>query len=239
MVIRSRLLALVAGTCVALVACTSGEDGGLVTMEDLLDFEEPLPADAVGVDLEESAPSDEVAFCDAAGSAPSRWITDAVFPTQFWHDSFAGVEDAPADIAPSIDRLVEFAERRVRWHLTGEGPRPDLDEDLAADIIALADAAVGSCPDLPPVVGLPSVSDAPLGWTDLTEDEVAAQCGDIAGRLASSIDEYVHTVGRQPRHQIEIEAVLPYTTSDFHGVSRDEAGLAIIIPVSGGACDLG
>ncbi len=237
--IPPRLLAPLAGLGLVIGACTGGGDGPRVTIEELRDFEQPLPEDATGVDLAEFAPDAEVAFCDAAAAAPSRWIIDALIPVQFWHDTFDAVGDAPAEIQPSIDRLVAFAEARQRWSLGGGGARPELDETLDADMVALAESAVTTCRDLPLVVGPPGISDAPAWWSDLSGDEVAAQCRDIADRQASAVEQYVDEVGRQPRHQIEVEAVLPYTASDFHGVTLDENGLGVVIPVPGSACDLG
>ncbi len=234
-----RLLAAMVVVGLTVAACTGGGDDRRVTIEELRDFEQPLPADATGVDLAEFAPADPIAFCDAVASTPSRWIGDALFPVQLWHDTFDAIDDAPEEIRPSIDRLVAFAEARQRWSLSGDGERPELDEELNADVVALAETALATCSDLPPVVGPPGTSDPPIAWSDLTVDEVATRCGDSADRLASAVSEYVSTVGRQPRHQIEIEAVLPYTSSDFHGVELDDADRPVIAPVPGGACDLG
>lgn len=236
---RARLWQTLAGLCLVVAACTGGDEGRRVTREELLDFEEPLPADAVGVDLGDVAPDDEIAFCDAAASTSNRWITDALYPLQFWHDTYRAVDDAPGEIEPAIERLVAFTEARLRWSLTGDGERPDLDETLTADVVALAETAVSTCPHLPLVVGLPGVSDTPIGWRDLTDDEVSASCRDTEQRVATAIDEYVATVGRQPRHQIEMEPALPlFASSDFHGVELVD-GVAVVVPVPGGACDLG
>ena len=78
----------------------------------------------------------------------------------------------------------------------------------------------------------------PIGWRDLDDDEVAASCASIRSRLEREIDEFRASFGREPRHQIEMETMLPFfVASDFHGVGPDADGNAVAVAVPGGACD--
>ncbi len=232
------VVALVCG--IVLAGCTgNGESQGQrVDLEDLLAFETPLPDDVVGVDLGDVVPTPET-FCEAAATVSNRWIDDALFPMQHWRDTYASIPDAPAVAQPSIARLMTFVERRLRWSLTGEGDRPIVDDELRAEVATLAQAGIESCPDLPPVVGLPGTSDKPSGWDDLTEEQVVEHCAGIARGVEEGIAEFVEVHGRQPRHQIEMEPMLElFVSSDWHGVTLDADGQAIVVPVPGGGCDL-
>ncbi len=230
---------------IALVGgCTGGgdgepqEQGQRVDLEDLLAFETPLPDDVVGVDMGDLALG-PMTFCEAMGTLPTRWVTGALFPMQGWRDAFAQVSDAPPRAQPAIDRLVSFVERRLRWSLTADGDRPVLDDELNADIVTLAEAAIEACPGLPLVAGLPGVSNKPSGWNDMTEDEVVEHCAGIARGVEEGIQEFVELVGRQPRHQIEMEARLMYfVASDWHGIAVDSDGQAVVVPIPDGGCDL-
>lgn len=157
-------------------------------------------------------------FCTAVAIMPLRWTTDALLP---------------------IEHILDFTRSRLRWSLTGEGERPVWDAEFRAAGSALIDAAIASCPDLPPVIGLPGISDRPSGWDGLDESEVHAHCERIAQRVVAGIDEFEADIGRTPRHQMEMELLLPsFVSSDFHGLALDEDAETIVVAVADGACDL-
>ena len=222
-------------------ACSSDEaEPVLVNLDGIADVQSSLPDELVGVDLGALGPEGPLGFCDAVGGAPVRWIDDALIPVQLWIDTFTEVIVVPAAASDPIARLLEFAERRQRWSLTGDGERPVWGDGQTAAALALADAAIATCEDLPLVLGLPGTSDRPVGWSDFDAAEVADRCARDRDRVVAAVGEYVAEFGRQPRHQMEMEPVLPlFYASDFHGVTLDDDGASIVLPVPQGACDFG
>lgn len=205
---------------------------------DGADASATLPADVAGVELGALQP-DASSFCEAAATAPTRWITDAVVPLQFWIDSFADLPDVPEPAADAVRRLREFADERMRWQFGQRQERPIWDEVEIADALALAESAIASCQELPLVVGPPGVSVTPLAWEDLDPTSIADLCDSDRLRVEAAIEEFATAFGRQPRHQIEMEpAVARFYASDWHGVTVNPEGQAVVIPVPNGACDL-
>lgn len=190
--------------------------------------------EAMGLELEETT-----SFCDAVGTAPVRWTTDAIAPMQVWVDTFAAVDDVPAAAGPSVDHLIDFTQRRLRWSLTGEGERPIWEGETIVAAETLLDVAITSCPDLPLVAGYPGQSDRPPGWSRMSDAEVADHCASMAERFERGIAEFEADYGRPPRHQLEMDLPIAYYgTSDFYGLGTDSEGRPTVVPVLGGACDL-
>ena len=139
---------------------------------------------------------------------------------------------------PAIDQLLAFTRDRLRWSLGGRDERPTWDAALDEAAITVSEAAITSCPDLPLAIGPDVISDMPFGWRDLDDDAVAANCASIRSRLERDIDEFQALYARAPRHQIEMETMMPFfVASDFHGVGPDADGNAVAVAVPGGACD--
>ena len=144
----------------------------------------------------------------------------------------------PEGAGPAIDQLLAFTRDRLRWSLGGRDERPTWDAALDEAAITVSEAAITSCPDLPLAIGPDVISDMPFGWRDLDDDAVAANCASIRSRLERDIDEFQALYARAPRHQIEMETMMPFfVASDFHGVGPDADGNAVAVAVPGGACD--
>lgn len=237
----TRLLALGLTTGLAVGGCSLLDaDPTRVTLGELIsgaydpDLVTGFDIEAMGLELEETS-----AFCEAVGAAPLRWTTDAPVPMQVWVDIFAGVADVPPSAQASVEQLLDFTQRRLRWSLTGEGDRPVWDSGTVEAAEALLDVAITTCPDLPLVAGFPGQSDRPPGWADLSDAEIADHCAAMAQRFESGVAEFEADHGRPPRHQLEME--LPsayYGTTDFHGLETAADGRPMVVPVPGGACDL-
>ena len=196
----------------------------------------------VGVELDAFglSPGDTTTFCEAAATAPLRWTLDAVVPMQLWVDTYAAVVDMPEAVAPSVRHLLDLTERRLRWSLSGEGERPTWDSETVAAARTVVDVAITTCPELPMVIGFPGRSERPPGWSEMSDEEVAAHCESMAHRFGEGVAEYEAEYGRPPRHHMELDLPIDYYgTSDFHGIVIDAAGRPMVVPVPGGACDLG
>lgn len=217
------------------------EDPRRVTMPELIAgaFD---PESADGVDTGSLGARFEGAdtFCEAAKMVPLRWTVDALVPMQLWVDTYSGLTDVPDAVAPSVQHLVDFTRRRLRWSLSGVGDRPTWDAETIAAAESLIDTAITSCPDLPMVIGPPRQSQRPSGWSGMTDEEVADHCDWIASRFEEGVVQYEIDHGRPPRHHMELDLPIAYYgESDFHGLVLDEEGRPRVVPVPGGACDPG
>jgi hypothetical protein len=228
-------LGLVTSGCALLDA-----DPTRVTMAELLtgaydpDEVTGFDVDSMGVELPEAA-----SFCEAVGLVPLRWTVDALVPMQVWVDTYGPLTDVPDPARPSVEHLVEFTERRLRWSLTGEGERPVWDAETVAAAEVLIDVALATCPDLPMVVGFPGQSDRPSGWADMSDAEVADHCASMARRFEEDVAAFEADYGRPPRHHMEMDLpVAYYGTDDWHGIATDADGRPQVVPVPGGGCDL-
>jgi hypothetical protein len=231
---------LAAAACALLLsACSPGPNDLLVPFEELTDSSEPLADGLGGVDLGGLAP-DSATFCEAAGTAPVRWITDAAIPLQYWIDSFATAQGIPAEAEGAVARLRDFAAEPMAWQLGNRDKRPLWEEPQTQDAMLLADAAISNCPDLPLAVGLPGASATPLAWRDLDEIAIAERCADNKARVENAVIEFTEKFRIQPRHQIEMEPVLStFYASDWHGVTVGDNRVATVVPIPSGACDHG
>ena len=237
----SRLLPL--GLALGLV--TSGcalldDDPTRVTMAELwtgaYDPEQVTGFDveSMGVELPQAA-----SFCEAVGSVPLRWTADALVPMQVVIDTYGALTDVPDPARPSVEHLVGFTERRLRWSLTGEGERPVWDAETVAAAEVLNDVAIATCPDLPMVIGFPGQSDRPSGWAEMSDSEVADHCASMAQRFEEGVAQFEADYGRPPRHQMEMDLPIAYYgTDDWHGIVTDAEGRPQVVPVPGGGCDL-
>lgn len=205
--------------------------------------ETPLAGTTPASDKESSvdAPDDgeRRTFCEAFAAVPMRWVDDAVLPLSIWADTWGSVDDVPSPAQRSVVALQDFAQQRLDWNLGRLEERPVYDETLAEHTVAIADAAVAGCPDLPMVVGPPSqVALEPLS------DEV---CAERVASVEEAIDAYVARRGREPGHiaQLDAEAFVAFAfgegalffADDTIGVDQRPDGTAVAVPVPGGACD--
>ena len=193
-----------------------------------------LDVDSMGVEL----PVPE-SFCEAVGTVPLRWTVDALVPMQVWVDSFTAVADTPDAARPSVEHLLDFTERRLRWSLTGEAERPVWEAETVAAAEVVIDIAIAVCPDLPLTIGFLGHADRPSGWASMSDAEVAEHCASMARRFEDGIAQFEAEHGRPPRHQMEMDLPIHYYgASDFHGISIDAEGKPQVVPVPGGACDV-
>lgn len=249
---RARSIVVLA--VVLLVACNGDSDAGgdRIPVDVLFDVSSTLPDDVTGVDLGDLGPDDDITFCEAFATTPTRWVDDAVVAVQWWIDAYGTARSTtPEPAAAPIDLLLDFGRRKLDWNLGRIEERPTWTSTEAVAAAAVADAAVDHCPDLPLVAGPPGRSDLPTGWADLSESEIDANCRSAVETVQEGIDWYTTEFGVAPRHQQQIETAagaeltrvieetgeyppgVLYVGSDFVGVGDDGRPA----PVPGGACD--
>lgn len=224
-----------------LASACSDDDDDRVALDDLIDPEFEIPDGATGIEIDDEemkAVTEARSFCSVAGELPLRWFDDAIIPVQISVDAYSRAQDVPAEAAEPIERLVQHGEALLRWNLGGGGDRPEFGDDLQADVVIVSDAALAHCPDLPLVIGPPGSSAAPAGWADMSEGELAAHCDDMRGNLESDLAEYEEIVGEPATHSIQLDAVLPYSASDWFGIVHDQQEGFTVVAVPGGGCDL-
>lgn len=237
--VRTLAIALAVGSTAS--GCSLlDEDPSRATLGELLlgtyDREQVTGVDLVSLGFDQD---DAPSFCDAAGSTPIRWTADAVVPMQIWVDTFTSVTDTPDAARSSVAHLVDFAERRLRWSLSGNEIRPDWDPVTASAAETVIEVAIAECPGLPLVIGPPGRSDRPSGWAGMSDTEVREHCVRMKARLEAGLAEFEEDVGRPPRHETEMD--LPgayYGANDFFGLEAESGGRPRVVAVPGGACDL-
>lgn len=232
---------------VPLVACSGGggDDGGeRVAIDDFFDLEQDLPDDVSGLDLGEDGPATDASFCTAWGSAPARWFDDAVVPLQYAVDAWRpGRDDVPAEVLGDYDLLLAFGDAKIEWNFKQRDERPIWSSTEAAAALAVADAAVDNCDDLPLVATFAAPE----------QTRAVGTCDEDAADVRIGVTWYLAERGEPPRHQQQIERLSDlryhegyeatgeldlddyYFASDVHGVAPDGSG--DVIPVPGGPCD--
>ncbi len=232
-----RSAALAGLLAASLAGCTLLEDDPTGAAIDRFLAGASQPPQLRGVDLGFLTPESGT-FCAAVARVPLRWTTDALVPMQIWVDSFGSATEILEEAGPAVDELLAFTRARLQWSLGGRDERPTWDEALDVAAVTVSEVAIASCPDLPLAIGPDGISDMPIGWRELDDDEVAANCASIRSRLERDIDEFQASYGRAPRHQIEMETMMPFfVASGFHGVGADADGNAVAVAVRGGACE--
>ncbi len=226
---------------VAAGGCTDSSSGRpeerRITIDDLSDLEVDIEG-ATGLDLGPIAPPSSLTFCEAVGSAPMRWLNDALAPLQFTVDALVAVDDAPEDLEADVAALVEFGRARLEWNFGGRDERPEF-LDVAAAAHAVTTRAVADC-DLPPVLGRDDVYLANPFFGEIEPDVLAERCADDRERVAEAVDRFVEAFDRAPGHVAEIETGLLtvgdwYLGSDLHVVTAD-GERAAVAPVAVGPC---
>ena len=227
----SSLLLVILGACGG--SDTGGTTTSLVTLEQVLDFEEDISG-ATGIDLEELEPT-STDICEAFDAAPSRWLQDALIPNQIWVGNFEEVEPPSDEVGSAIDELLDFGRRRLRWSFTG-GDRPLWEGRHELAERRLTEWAVVNC-DLSPVIG-PWTPGIPRGWSALTADEIAERCDREEQRVREAQAEYKALTGAYARHVIALETHLEffYASDDFY-LTDAQPGSFALAPVPDGACD--